>query len=210
MVKFVGNRILLGNKIEGCVLRHITVGWCTLHHYCYNMLLMSKLINVNIFWIAVHAFQSYEYIFSPYTYFVCCRFLQFFDAQKCSSLFGCGVRSTSITSSCRLPSTALGRRGTLILTTARGKFLSYSAGFLGCVWLPFWDLLSDIVVCIACFRMERQHRITMVCRILTNSKVMLEWPLFTVLITVGVLSEFETHWFIVSYRPAHRIVQSHR
>ena len=128
MVKFVGNRILLGNKIEGCVLRHITVGWCTLHHYCYNMLLMSKLINVNIFWIAVHAFQSYEYIFSPYTYFVCCRFLQFFDAQKCSSLFGCGVRSTSITSSCRLPSTALGRRGTPILTTARGKFLSCSAG----------------------------------------------------------------------------------
>ena len=40
---------------------------------------------------------------------------------RCSRLFGCGVRSTSTTSSCRSPSTAPGPRGTRTLTTARGK-----------------------------------------------------------------------------------------
>ena len=40
---------------------------------------------------------------------------------RCSRLFGCGVRSTSTTSSCPLPSTAPGPRGTRTSTTARGK-----------------------------------------------------------------------------------------
>ena len=54
--------------------------------------------------------------------------------SKCSSPFGFGVRSTSTTSSCRLPSTAPGRRGTLTSTTARGKFpyaVNLSMGFGG-------------------------------------------------------------------------------
>merc|ERR1712216_365495 len=41
--------------------------------------------------------------------------------ERCSPPSGCGVRSTSTTSSCRSPSTAPGRRGTRTLTTARGK-----------------------------------------------------------------------------------------
>jgi len=41
--------------------------------------------------------------------------------SKCSPPSGCGVRSTSTTSSCRLPSTAPGPRGTLTSTTAPGK-----------------------------------------------------------------------------------------
>lgn len=41
--------------------------------------------------------------------------------SKCSPSFGCGVRSTSTTSSSPLPSTAPGPRGTLTSTTARGK-----------------------------------------------------------------------------------------
>ena len=41
--------------------------------------------------------------------------------EKCSLPFGCGVRSTSTTSSCPLPSTAPGPRGTPTSTTARGK-----------------------------------------------------------------------------------------
>jgi hypothetical protein len=42
-------------------------------------------------------------------------------AVKCSSPFGCGVRSTSTTSSCPLPSTAPGPRGTPTSTTAPGN-----------------------------------------------------------------------------------------
>jgi hypothetical protein len=42
-------------------------------------------------------------------------------SQKCSPFFGCGVRSTSTTSSCPLPSTAPGPRGTPTSTTAPGK-----------------------------------------------------------------------------------------
>ena len=41
--------------------------------------------------------------------------------QQCSLLSGCGVRNTSTTSSCRLPSTAPGPHGTLTLTIALGK-----------------------------------------------------------------------------------------
>jgi len=43
--------------------------------------------------------------------------------RQCSPPSGCGVRSTSTTSSCRSPSTAPGLRGTLTSTTARGKRL---------------------------------------------------------------------------------------
>merc|ERR1711865_1002018 len=46
--------------------------------------------------------------------------LLYADSQ-CSLPFGCGVRSTSTTSSCPLPSTAPGPRGTRTSTTARGK-----------------------------------------------------------------------------------------
>merc|ERR1712166_805269 len=42
-------------------------------------------------------------------------------AVKCSLPSGCGVRNTSTTSSCPLPSTARGPRGTRTSTTARGK-----------------------------------------------------------------------------------------
>merc|ERR1719453_2536767 len=42
-------------------------------------------------------------------------------ACRCSPPFGCGVRSTSTTSSSPLPSTAPGPRGTPTLTTAPGK-----------------------------------------------------------------------------------------
>ena len=48
------------------------------------------------------------------SYFALCR-------ERCSPPSGCGVRSTSTTSSCRSPSTAPGPRGTRTLTTARGK-----------------------------------------------------------------------------------------
>ena len=44
-----------------------------------------------------------------------------FLSRKCSLPSGCGVRSTSTTSSCRLHSTAPGLRGTRTLTTGRGK-----------------------------------------------------------------------------------------
>jgi hypothetical protein len=47
--------------------------------------------------------------------------LTLFLQSKCSPFFGCGVRSTSTTSSCPLPSTAPGPRGTPTLTTAPGK-----------------------------------------------------------------------------------------
>jgi hypothetical protein len=47
---------------------------------------------------------------------VCCM-----CRSKCSPPSGCGVRSTSTTSSCPLPSTAPGPRGTPTLTTAPGK-----------------------------------------------------------------------------------------
>jgi hypothetical protein len=45
----------------------------------------------------------------------------FLLCRKCSPPSGCGVRSTSTTSSCPLPSTAPGPRGTLTSTTAPGK-----------------------------------------------------------------------------------------
>lgn len=44
-----------------------------------------------------------------------------FAQSRCSPPFGCGVRSTSTTSSSPLPSTAPGPRGTPTSTTARGK-----------------------------------------------------------------------------------------
>ena len=43
------------------------------------------------------------------------------SSGKCSPPSGCGVRSTSTTSSCPLPSTAPGPRGTPTSTTAPGK-----------------------------------------------------------------------------------------
>ena len=49
----------------------------------------------------------------------------FLLCRKCSPPSGCGVRSTSTTSSCPLPSTAPGPRGTLTSTTARGKRLVF-------------------------------------------------------------------------------------
>ena len=48
------------------------------------------------------------------SFFALCR-------ERCSPPSGCGVRSTSTTSSCRSPSTAPGPRGTRTSTTARGK-----------------------------------------------------------------------------------------
>ena len=47
------------------------------------------------------------------------------EQKKCSPPSGCGVRSTSTTSSSPLPSTAPGPRGTLTSTTARGKRLVF-------------------------------------------------------------------------------------
>jgi len=58
---------------------------------------------LNAAWIAVATLQDAEVL----------------QDQLC----GCGARNTSITSSSRSPSTALGRRGTPTLTTARGKVL---------------------------------------------------------------------------------------
>ena len=54
-------------------------------------------------------------------------------AERCSPPSGCGVRSTSTTSSCRSPSTAPGPRGTRTSTTARGKQLSCHSDF-GAHW----------------------------------------------------------------------------
>ena len=50
-------------------------------------------------------------------------------AERCSPPSGCGVRSTSTTSSCRSPSTAPGPRGTRTSTTARGKQLGCHSDF---------------------------------------------------------------------------------
>ena len=53
--------------------------------------------------------------------FVCVPDSCFLPRSKCSLPSGCGVRNTSTTSSCPLPSTAPGPRGTRTSTTARGK-----------------------------------------------------------------------------------------
>ena len=62
--------------------------------------------------LALVSCRSRGPILTPF--FALCR-------ERCSPPSGCGVRSTSTTSSCRSPSTAPGPRGTRTLTTARGK-----------------------------------------------------------------------------------------